>query len=52
MYTGANITGMRLVALENAKVAAVRNLWKKEMESSSFSLSPLKPGQTQIPVST
>ncbi|XP_062609790.1 uncharacterized protein LOC134271606 [Saccostrea cucullata] len=50
MYSGANITGMRLVNLENPKVAAVVNLWKNELESSSFSLSPLTPGQTQVPV--
>nr|XP_022293322.1 uncharacterized protein LOC111103957 [Crassostrea virginica] len=50
MYTGANITGMRLVDLEDPKVTTVVDKWKRDLESSAFSLSPISPGQTQVPV--
>ena len=51
MHTGANITGMRLVELEDPKVTTVVDKWRRDLESSAFSLSPISPGQTQVPVS-
>ena len=51
MHTGANITGMRLVDLEDPKVTTVVDKWRRDLESSAFSLSPISPGQTQVPVS-
>lgn len=52
MYSGANITGMRMVDLENPKAIAVVDRWKKDLERSSFSLSPIGRDQTQVSVSS
>lgn len=52
MYSGANITGMRIVDLENPKAIAVVDRWKKDLERSSFSLSPIGRDQTQVSVSS
>lgn len=52
MYSGANITGMRMVDLENPQVTAVVDKWKKDLEKSSFSLSPIGRDQTQVSVSS
>lgn len=50
MYSGANITGMRMVDLENPKAIAVVDRWKKDLERSSFSLSPIGRDQTQVSI--
>lgn len=52
MYSGANITGMRIVDLENPKAIAVVDRWKNDLERSSFSLSPIGRDQTQVSVSS
>lgn len=52
MYSGANISGMRMVDLENPKAIAVVDRWKKDLERSSFSLSPIGRDQTQVSVSS
>lgn len=52
MYSGANITGMRMVDLENPKATAIVDKWKKDLEKSAFSLSPIGRDQTQVSVSS